>query len=177
MVDRIDGTRSSAAFFEAQSQRLGAACLCLFAAFFIGGCGGAQKSGKDASGAKAAQRRCLEEAAAPPKASENAPERVAISRILVRDAELDKPHGATRTRGEACVRALEARDELRDGMDWSDMVKAYSDDHTKTDGDLGRVTKKDLSPKLMRAAFALEVKELSYVVETNEGFQIILRTE
>ena len=125
----------------------------------------------------AKQQRCLEEASASPKASENPPERIAISRILVRHVELDKPKGATRTRGEACVRALEAREELRDGMDWADTVKAYSDDHKKADGDLGHVTKKDLSPKLARAAFALEVKELSYVVETSEGFQIILRTE
>jgi len=168
-------TRSNSTL--AQSQRLLGACLCLLPALFFGGCGGAQKSGKDASGATAAQRRCLEEAAAPPKASDNTPERVAISRILVRHAELDKPHGAKRTRGEACVRALEARDELRDGMDWADTVKAYSDDHTKTDGDMGQFGKKDLSPKLARVAFALEVKELSYVVETSEGFQIILRTE
>ena len=134
---------------------------------------GVRHTGSNAAG----EEKPKEEAAAPPKASDNTPERVAISRILVRHAELDKPHGAKRTRGEACVRALEARDELRDGMDWADTVKAYSDDHTKTDGDMGQFGKKDLSPKLARVAFALEVKELSYVVETSEGFQIILRTE
>ena len=145
--------------------------------FLAFGCGGTQKSGKDASGATRAQQRCLEEAAAPPKAAENPPERIAISRILVRHADLANPHGAKRTRGEACVRALEAREELRDGVDWSDTVQSYSDAHDAKDGDLGHVTKKDLNPKLARAAFALGVKELSYVVETDEGFQIILRTE
>ena len=140
------------------------------------GCGGAQKSANSA-GATRAQQRCLEEAAAPPKASGNSPDRIAISRILVRHAESKKPEGATRDRGEACVRALEAREELRDGADWSDVVKSYSDAHTSNDGDLGRVTRKDLDPKLARAAFALDVKELSYVVETAEGFQIVLRTE
>ncbi len=174
MFDRFQAPASSATL--AQSQHSFGACL-LFVVLLFGGCGGAQKSGKDASGLTAKQQRCLEEASAPPKASENTPERIAISRILVRHAELDKPMGATRTRGEACVRALDAREELRDGGDWADTVKAYSDDKAKTDGDLGHVTKKDLSPKLARAAFALEVKELSYVVETNEGFQIILRTE
>lgn len=146
----------------------------VFGAF---GCGGTQKSSKDAGAANRAQERCLEEASAPPKAAENPPERIAISRILVRHAALSKPHGATRTRGEACVRALEAREELRDGTDWSDVVQSYSDAHEPNDGDLGQVTKKDLNKKLARAAFALGVKELSYVVETDEGFQIVLRTQ
>ena len=140
------------------------------------GCGGTKKSANSA-GVTQAQQRCLEEAAAPPKASSSSPERIAISRILVRHAELKKPEGAKRDRGEACVRALDAREELRDGADWSDVVKSFSDAHERNDGDLGRVTKKDLDPKLARAAFALDVKELSYVVETAEGFQIILRTE
>lgn len=167
--------------FELNNTRFGkvrlrprGAVLCLSMLAFSGGCGGTQKS---ASGVTPAQQRCLDEANAPPKASENTPERIAISRILVRHAELAKPKGATRTRGEACVRALEARDELRDAADWADVVKSYSDAHEPNDGDLGHVTKKDLKPKLARAAFALEVKELSYVIETDEGFQIILRTE
>lgn len=138
-------------------------------------CGGTQKSASDARLTNK-QRQCIEEANAKPKPADNPPESITIARVLVRHAELSDPQGATRSRGEACVRALEAREELRDGTDWEDVVKIFSDDHRKPDGDLGRVARKDVEPKLARAAFALEAKELSYVVETDEGFQIVLRT-
>ena len=146
-------------------------------AIFVSGCGGSQKSAADAQGATAAERRCIAEANTPPKASASAPARVTISHIVVRHQSLDNPGGAIRTRGQACLRALEAREELRDGSDWADVVQHFSDLHEANDGDVGTVKRGDLDKRLARVAFALEPKELSYVVETERGFEIVLRTK
>jgi parvulin-like peptidyl-prolyl isomerase len=144
---------------------------------FVLGCGGTHSGSADARGATAAERRCIEEANARPKALTEVPERVTISHILVRHKGLPKAEGVVRTRGQACLRALEARDELRDGVDWADVVEHFSDAHEPNDGELGTFKKGELDKKMQRAAFSLQPRELSYVVETEHGFEIVLRTK
>jgi hypothetical protein len=105
------------------------------------------------------------------------PEVITISHILVRHAELERPQGATRAPGEACLRALSALTDLQGGMAWDDAVKKYSDEKGANAGDLGRVRRDDLDPAFADAAFALDVDQLSYVVESKRGMHIIVREQ
>jgi parvulin-like peptidyl-prolyl isomerase len=63
---------------------------------------------------------------------------------------------------------------LESGGDWDETVKEYSDARNDV---LGRVSFDELTTDFANAAFALEANQLSYVVETNRGFHIILRKE
>jgi len=137
--------------------------------------GGATPPAAAGSGAHAASERgaqCLADANAERHPSTDAPERIEVRHILVRHRELERPEGATRSREEACLVALDALGELEAGQEWSTVAEKYSD--AKTD-DLGRVARDELSPSFANAAFELASGELSYVVESDRGFHIILR--
>jgi parvulin-like peptidyl-prolyl isomerase len=124
-----------------------------------------------------AGEQCLQDAKAPREPKANAPDSIDVSHILVRHAKLKRPEGATRSREEACLRALEALKKLQSSGNWDAVVAEYSDAPGATMGSLGRVSVDDLDPDFANAAFALDVDELSYVVETRRGFHIILRNE
>lgn len=117
---------------------------------------------------------CLEDAQALREPKESAPITIQVSHILVRHAELKRPEGATRTRAEACLRALDALRAIEAGKGWDEVVLEYSD---AANDALGRVRKEDLATDFANAAFALDVNEISYVVETSRGFHIILRKQ
>jgi peptidyl-prolyl cis-trans isomerase NIMA-interacting 1 len=142
------------------------------------GCGGSQPSAEapddqaeeSAPLGKAAQ--CLADAEAMREPKPDAPEVIDVSHILVRHRDLKEPHGATRTREEACLRALDALQALQANGDWNAVALEYTD--AKNDV-LGRVRADELTTEFANAAFALEPNELSYVVETSRGFHIILR--
>lgn len=148
----------------------------------VAGCGGSAPSptapGRPAEAPKdTAAERCLAEAAAPREPRADAPEKIAVSHILVRHRELARPEGATRSRGEACLRAQAARDELLAGGEWDAVFTKYGDAGQATSGKLGRVSKGELDATFANAAFALDAGELSHVVETERGFHVIARTE
>jgi parvulin-like peptidyl-prolyl isomerase len=119
-------------------------------------------------------QQCLEDAQALREPKESAPLTIHVSHILVRHKDLRRPEGATRTREQACLRALEALHALAAGKDWDEVVREYSDANNDA---LGRVHREDLATDFANAAFALDVNEISYVVETSRGFHIILRKE
>lgn len=121
--------------------------------------------------------RCLAEAAAARTPKKDAPEKITLSHILVRHQDLKRSEGATRTRGEACLRAQAAREKLLGGADWDAVAKEYSDAGDATGGKLGSVSKAELDETFANAAFALGAGELSHVVETPRGFHVIARTE
>jgi parvulin-like peptidyl-prolyl isomerase len=103
--------------------------------------------------------------------------RIEVAHILVRHADSRAAEGATRTKGAACLRALAALDALKAGQEWEAVYAEYSDEKSATEGNLGSVSKDDLDPTFAAAAFALDVNELSYVVETERGFHVIVRLE
>jgi parvulin-like peptidyl-prolyl isomerase len=108
------------------------------------------------------------------------PAKITAQHVLVQyqGAKTAKVH-IVRFRDEACLRAMEARDELRAGRSFADVVKKYSDEpgaDTRA-GSLGTIERKDVVPAFADAAFELIPHEISEVVETEFGFHVILRTE
>ena len=100
--------------------------------------------------------------------------------ILVKYAgSKNAPASITRSREDACLRAMEARDKLRGGADWDAVVKDYSDEAgAATRGGLvGRVERGELVPSVADAAFELDMSTLSDVVESPFGFHLVFRTE
>jgi NIMA-interacting peptidyl-prolyl cis-trans isomerase 1 len=153
--------------------------LAIAMGLFCFGCGGTQTRETSAKGASGSnkEKECLAAAASHAEPKPDAPNRISVSHIVVRHAELAHPDGATRTRGEACLRALDALSKLKDGAKWAEVVKEYSDSPGPNDGSLGSVTKDDLDPSFAATAFSLDVSEVSYVVESYRGFHIIMRTD
>ena len=154
----------------------------------LASCGGGAATAKSASGAEDAAgpgearadspgAQCIADANAARDRRADEPGRIGLSHILVRHAELQRPLGATRSREQACLQAIEALDALQGGSEWNDAVERLSDAADSTHGGLGTVSRDDLPAALADAAFALEVDELSYVVESDRGFHILLRTE
>lgn len=146
----------------------------------IWGCSKAPAKSADRNTAEKAptlEQKCVHDAAIPREPEPNPPSSVVVSHILVRHAGLERPLGAKRSREQACRRALEALHALQGGMSWSEAVRRYSDAPGPNEGSLGKVTKDDVDPAFAGAAFALDVNELSYVVETKRGYHVILRNE
>ena len=123
---------------------------------------------------------CLAVAGVKRGQSPTEPAKIAAQHVLVQyqGAKTAKVH-IVRFRDEACLRAMEARDELRAGADFAEIVKKYSDEPggDARAGALGTIGRQDVVPRFADAAFELLPRELSDVVETEFGFHVIKRTE
>jgi hypothetical protein len=145
------------------------------------GCGGGQPRTADSSdlkllmGNKDPGMQCLVDAEVVRRASADAPERIDVAHIIVRHAGVNDAEEVTRTREEACLRAVEAREKLFAGGEWEAVYAEYSDSKGATQGVLYDVTEGALDQKFAGAAFSLQVDELSHPVETKRGFHIIWR--
>lgn len=76
----------------------------------------------------------------------------------------------------AKARAEEALAKVKEGMDFVEAVKTYSEaGNVEKDGDLGFISRSEYSEEdnLMKAAFSLDVNEVSGVVETDNGYHIL----
>src|SRR4051812_32329526 len=72
---------------------------------------------------------CLRTAGSPRSVSPKEPARVSAKHVLVKYAGAKNAAASiTRSREDACLRALEARDKLRGGADFAEIVKLYSDE-------------------------------------------------
>ena len=97
------------------------------------------------------------------------PERVHARHILLK----------TEGKSDAEKKALKAKAEdllkqLKNGADFAELAKKYSDDGSKDQGgDLGWFTHGQMVPEFDSAAFALKPKELSGVVTSQFGYHII----
>jgi hypothetical protein len=151
------------------------------------GCGGSPTpppapggaGAKDAAHEEDRGARCLAEAGAAAELAADAPLRITVSHVLVKHAGAERPAGASRSREQACLRAAEALEQLKKGTSFEEVVASYSDEPGAATraGSLGPIEPTDVDPAFAAAAFALELQQVSHVVETEFGFHVILRSE
>ncbi|CAA7617361.1 Parvulin-like peptidyl-prolyl isomerase [Candidatus Terasakiella magnetica] len=85
---------------------------------------------------------------------------------------------ASRSKDDALSAINEIKAEIDDGAAFDQLARQYSDcPSSEEGGDLGEFPKGAMVPEFDVAAFALEVGEISGVVETPFGFHLIQRTE
>lgn len=109
------------------------------------------------------------------------PEEIGARHILIAYAGSPQAVGnATRTEAEARARAEEAMLKARaPNADWNALAAEYTDEpgSDQTGGDLGHFGRGRMVPAFERAAFKLEVNEISDVVQSPFGFHVIQRYE
>jgi hypothetical protein len=123
---------------------------------------------------------CIAAAEAPRTPAVDAPSRVGVKHVLVKFAGADRAAASiSRSRSNACLRALEALEAMKAGADFDEVVTRYSDEDGAASraGALGTIAKDDVDPAFAAAAFALDINAVSHVVATKFGFHIILRTQ
>lgn len=151
----------------------------LLASLILVACGGSKQSANAGSKVDFDAKQesdCIETAKKKRHPPDNAPARIDIAHIVVRHVGLRDPGKATRSRGEACVRAEQARRKLLGGGDWDETFEQYSDSKDSTKGAFDNVSPADLEDDFANAAFELKVNELSHVIETQHGFHVIWRS-
>jgi hypothetical protein len=87
--------------------------------------------------------------------------------------------GITRSKDEARLRAHEALDLIKKGQDFDKVVAAYTDEPggASRHGDLGRFSRDMMVRAFSDAAFALDVGQVSTVIESPFGFHVIRRNQ
>ncbi|HMI89468.1 MAG TPA: peptidylprolyl isomerase [Polyangiaceae bacterium] len=144
-------------------------------------CGGGTPSPATPAGsAEGPAAACLALAGAKRPRNPSEPGKISVRHVLVQyTGSKNARPPVSRTREEACLRALAARDELRAGADFVEVVKKYSDEPgaASRSGSLGSVERKDVAASFADAAFELHTKEFSDVVESDFGFHVIMRME
>ena len=122
---------------------------------------------------------CIAKANDLPAEPADAPLTVTVAHVLIKHRDADRAGAEiTRSREEACLRAVEALDALKAGQDFDAVAASYSDEAgaDTRGGVIGEVRREEVAPPFAAAAFALEVGQVSYVTETDFGFHIILRS-
>jgi protein-export membrane protein SecD len=107
-------------------------------------------------------------------------EDIQASHILISYAGAERAkEGLTRTKEEAQQLAQEVLTKAKDqNQDFGDLAAEYSEDPSAATnrGDLGFFGRGVMAPEFETTAFALQIGELSNVVETPFGFHIIKKT-
>ncbi len=144
----------------------------------VAACGGGQPAPEAASAEQpTAGEKCIRDSNLHQPPPLDAPQRIDALHIVVKHDQVKGAigEGVTRSREEACLRALEAREHLIAQSDWEATYEAYSDGKGAMKGALSNISQTDVEEPFANAAFALEVDELSYIVESPHGFHLILR--
>jgi hypothetical protein len=154
--------------------------------FIVISCGGAKPNEaaspdpSSESGLVTPEMRCVATARGQRERRRDEPGKITVKHVLVKFAGAKNASpDVKRSRGEACVRALEARSRLQAGDPFSEVVAEYSEEPgaATREGSLGAIKRTDVAAAFADAAFELRPNEVSHVVETEFGYHIILRTE
>jgi peptidyl-prolyl cis-trans isomerase C len=98
------------------------------------------------------------------------PKQVRASHILI----LADSSSSEEEKKEALQTIELVQQKLRDGGDFADLAREYSEGPSNTQGgDLGFFQRGQMVPPFEKAAFAMEVDEVSGVVETRFGYHLI----
>ena len=85
---------------------------------------------------------------------------------------------ATRSKEEAATQIAELRAQIEGGADFADIARDNSDCPSGAQGgDLGSFGRGQMVPEFETATYAMDVGDLSDVVETDFGYHLIQRTE
>lgn len=123
--------------------------------------------------------RCVADASAALGAVTDEPREIEVAHVLVKWSGADRADASiARDREEACLRAVEALQALKNGESFEDVVATYSDEAgaETRGGVIGEVSREDVAAAFADAAFRLEVGQVSHVVESPFGFHLILRS-
>ena len=123
--------------------------------------------------------------AATPVASASAapkppPESVACQHVLVAyKGAKNAPATVTRSKADAKKRADEVLAKAKAGEDFAALAQTYSDDQGSRErlGSAGKFKRDGMVKPFSDAAFALQVDQISDVVETPFGFHVIKRNQ
>jgi PPIC-type PPIASE domain len=121
-----------------------------------------------------------ESAGGPNAPPSDRPEVIAAQHLLVMyQGSRSAAPGIKRTHDEARARAYEALGRIKAGQDFDKVVAAYTDEPggANRHGELGHFTRDKMVKPFSDAAFALDVGQVSTVIESPFGFHIIRRTE
>jgi parvulin-like peptidyl-prolyl isomerase len=84
---------------------------------------------------------------------------------------------ATRSKAEAAQQIQQLKTQLDGGADFAALAREHSDCPSRAKGgDLGAFGKGQMVPEFETATFAMQVGEVSGVVETAFGYHLITRT-
>ena len=110
---------------------------------------------------------------------EHAEEISAQHLLVMYQGSRSAPRSITRSREEARARAAEALDAIKRGQEFDKVVSAYTDEPggARRRGSLGRFSRDKMVKAFSDAAFALDVGQISGVVESPFGFHVIRRLE
>ena len=82
------------------------------------------------------------------------------------------------TSDDALAQITELKTQIEGGANFADLAREHSSCPSSSDGgDLGKFGQGAMVPEFDKAAFALEVRGISDVVETQFGLHLIHRTE
>ncbi|OQA22976.1 MAG: Foldase protein PrsA precursor [Actinobacteria bacterium ADurb.Bin346] len=103
------------------------------------------------------------------------PEQVKVSHILIK---FNIPEGQELNdaiKAEAKEKILSIQKQLKDGADFAELAKKYSDDTASAPngGDIGFISRGQTVPEFEKAAFDLGVGQVSDIAETTFGYHII----
>ena len=108
---------------------------------------------------------------------------VKLSHILILNADSPTVRGEKIPEAlperEARKRIEEVKTKMRDGANFEELAKQYSQDPGSADngGDLGYISKGQMTPEVEKAAFALKEGSFSDIIESPFGFHILHVTE
>jgi peptidyl-prolyl cis-trans isomerase SurA len=102
--------------------------------------------------------------------------RARAAHILLRFRGVSCSEGVTRSREEALALAQEILARIRKGADFAALARKHSEDgNAARGGDLGVFLAGEMEKPFAAAVFALEVGEVSSIVETRHGLHLIQR--